>query len=224
MFPLIWEFRTPKKIAPPTLRIAALEGPPLDPGATSGKMPPGGRAMPHIVDWKSYGGFERRVNQLGPAPALDELRELITGFRLSLDERKHGNAAVTIRETLDGRFKSSNWTIIKSGEINWTRRFKRDGFEVYLGVELQFSPRGGLLNIDLGPLVRAIELGDIDAGVVVVPCDWTAYYLTARCPRYSCALDHVERTRAQFSPLLLVSIAHDGIGVTDVIADPVKTG
>jgi hypothetical protein len=65
---------------------------------------------------------------------------------------------------------------------------------------------------DLTHLVRAIELGEIDAGVIVVPSDRTAYFLTDRCPRYSYALDHVDRAKAQFSPLLLISIGHDGIG------------
>ena len=69
-----------------------------------------------------------------------------------------------------------------------------------------------MLTNDLTHLVRAIELGEIDAGVIVVPSDRTAYFLTDRCPRYSYALDQVVRAKAQFSPLLLISIGHDGIG------------
>ncbi len=169
--------------------------------------------MPQIVDWKPYDGFERRVQRLGLTPILDELRVLITGFDLLLEESKHANGAAHVREILDSRFSAAGgWKIIKSGGIDWTRRLTHNGIEVCLGVELQVSARSDLLTNDLTHLVRAIELGDIDAGVIVVPCDKTAYYLTDRCPRYRDATDHVERAKAQFSPLLLVSISHDGVG------------
>ena len=81
-----------------------------------------------------------------------------------------------------------------------------------MGVELQISARSDLLTNDLAHLMQAIEIGDIDVGVIVVPSNETAYYLTDRCPRFSYALDHVNRIKGQFSPLLIMSIGHDGVG------------
>jgi hypothetical protein len=84
-----------------------------------------------------------------------------------------------------------------------------------MGVELQISARSDLLTNDLAHLMQAIELGNIDVGVIVVPSNQTARYLTDRCPSFSYAVDHVNRIKGQFSPLLIMSIGHDGIG--DVI-------
>lgn len=170
--------------------------------------------MPKIIDLKAYDGFERRVERLGLTPIVDEIKALVTGFELDISEgKKHDNGAAVIREILDARFAATaGWKIIKSGGIDWTKCIRHNGAEVCIGVELQISARSDLLTNDLTHLVRAIELGDIDAGVIVIPADRTAYFLTDRCPRYSYALDHVDRAKAQFSPLLLISIGHDGIG------------
>lgn len=58
----------------------------------------------------------------------------------------------------------------------------------------------------------AIELGNIDVGIIVVPADATARFLPDRCPRFGYALDHADRAKEQFSPLLLMSFGHDGTG------------
>ncbi len=170
--------------------------------------------MPMIVDLKAYDGFERRVERLGLSSIVDEIKTLVTNFDLQISEgKKNDNGAAVIREILDTRFSATRgWKPIKSGGIDWTKCIHHNGAEVCIGVELQISARSDLLTNDLTHLVRAIELGEIDAGVIVVPCDRTAYFLTDRCPRYSYALDHVDRAKAQFSPLLLISIGHNGAG------------
>ena len=170
--------------------------------------------MPKIIDIKAYDGFDRRVVRLGLSPIIDEMKALLTDFDLRISEdKRNDNGAAIIRETLDARFLAAGgWRIIKSGGIDWTKCVRYNGIETCIGLELQISARSDLLTNDLTHLVRAIELGDIDAGVIVVPADRTAYFLTDRCPRYSYALDHVDRAKAQFSPLLLISIGHDGIG------------
>lgn len=169
--------------------------------------------MPQIDALQPYDGFDRRVERLGLSRVLDEVKHLVTDFELKLAESKNVNGAAAVRVMLDDRFAGAEgWQIIKSGGIDWTRCIRHNGAEVCMGVELQFSARSDLLTNDLTHLVRAIELGDIDAGIIVVPADRTAYFLTDRCPRFSYALDHVERAKAQFSPLLLISIRHDGIG------------
>jgi len=139
---------------------------------------------------------------------------LITEFSLLLTEERGANGAAAVREMLDTRFKDiyPNWKQIKSGGIDWTKCIVRNGAEVCMGVELQISSRSDLLTNDLTHLTRAIELGNIDVGIIVVPADRMAYFLTDRCPRFSYAIDHIDRAKAQFSPLLLLSIGHDGPG------------
>jgi len=169
--------------------------------------------MPKIIDIQPYDGFDRRVKRLGMISILEEVKELLTAFELLLKESRNANGAAVVRERLDQRFAATaGWTKIASGGIDWTKCIHHNEAEACMGVELQISARSDLLTNDLTHLVRAIELGDIDAGIIVVPSDKMAIFLTDRCPRYSYALDHVSRAKAQFSPLLLLSIGHDGIG------------
>lgn len=169
--------------------------------------------MPKIVDVKAYDGFERKIQRLGLTVVLDEVKELISGFPFLLAETRRGNSAAALREMLDARFAAfPEWKIVKSGGIDWTKCVRYNGVEVCVGVELQISARSDLLTNDLAHLMQAIEIGNIDVGVIVVPSNETAYYLTDRCPRFSYAVDHVNRIKGQFSPLLIMSIGHDGIG------------
>ena len=158
--------------------------------------------MPTIIDLKPYDGFERRVDRLGLSPVVDEIKTLLTNFDLQISEsKKHDNGAAIIREMLDGRFSTAGgWRIIKSGGIDWTKCIRHNGAEACIGLELQISARSDLLTNDLTHLVRAIELGEIDAGVIVVPADRTAYFLTDRCPRYSYALDQLTEPKLNSAP------------------------
>jgi len=169
--------------------------------------------MPKIIDIRAYDGFERKTQRLGLMAVLDEVKQLISGFEFLLAETRRGNGAVVLREMLDARFAAvPGWTIVKSGGIDWTKCARYNGAEVCMGVELQISARSDLLTNDLAHLMQAIEIGNIDVGVIVVPSNQTAYYLTDRCPRFSYAIDHVNRIKGQFSPLLIISIGHGGIG------------
>jgi hypothetical protein len=169
--------------------------------------------MPKIVDLKAYDGFTRKVERLGLTGVVDEIKEVITDFELLLLEERHANSGAIVREMIDSRFAMvGGWKIIKSGGIDWTKCLHHNGAEVCVGVELQLSARSDLLTNDLTHLMRAIELGNIDVGIIIVPADHTARFLTDRCPRFSYALDHVDRAKGQFSPLLLISIGHDGVG------------
>lgn len=169
--------------------------------------------MPKIVDERAFNGFERKVGRLGLRALLDEVRLLITGFDLRLYERKHANGAAELREMLDRRFAAAGgWFVRKSGGIDWTKCVSMQSARICIGVELQVSGRSDLLTNDLTHLMQAIEKGEIDVGIIVVPCDATAHFLVDRCPRFSNALDHVERAKAQFSPLVVYGISHDGAG------------
>jgi hypothetical protein len=171
------------------------------------------RLMPKIVNEKPYDGFERKVVRLGLVELIDEVKALISQFDLLLLEERDRNSSAAVRRMLDARFTATpGWRKIQSGGIDWTKCIFHNGAEVCVGVELQVSSRSDLLTNDLTHLTRAIEQGDIDAGIIVVPSDTTAYFLTDRVPRFRDALDHVDRAKAQFSPLLILSIGHDGPG------------
>jgi hypothetical protein len=166
-----------------------------------------------IVNEKPYDGFERKVVRLGLVELIDEVKALISQFDLLLLEERDRNSSAAVRRMLDARFTATpGWRKIQSGGIDWTKCIFHNGAEVCVGVELQVSSRSDLLTNDLTHLTRAIEQGDIDAGIIVVPSDTTAYFLTDRVPRFRDALDHVDRAKAQFSPLLILSIGHDGPG------------
>jgi hypothetical protein len=143
-----------------------------------------------------------------------EVKALITGFALLLAQSQHANGAAAVREMLGIRFRTifPEWKQVKSGGIDWTKCVVHDGAKVCVGVELQISARSDLSTNDLTHLTRAIERGNIDVGIIVVPADRTAYFLTDRCPRFGYAVDHIDGAKAQFSPLLLLSIGHDGPG------------
>jgi hypothetical protein len=169
--------------------------------------------MPKLADIQAYDGFERKVDRLGLRALLDEVKERISAFPFLIAEMRRGNSAAALREMLDARFAAaSGWRIVKSGGIDWTKCVRYNGAEVCMGVELQISARSDLLTNDLAHLMQAIENGNIDVGVIVVPSNETAAFLTDRCPRFSYALDHVNRIKGQFSPLMIISIGHDGVG------------
>jgi hypothetical protein len=139
--------------------------------------------MPKIVDVEAYDGFERKTHRLGLSVVLDEVKQLISGFPFLLAETRRGNGAAVLRELLDTQFAAAHgWKIVKSGGIDWTKCVQYNGAEVCMGVELQISARSDLLTNDLVHLMQAIEIGNIDVGVIVVPSNNTAYYLTDRCP------------------------------------------
>ncbi len=171
--------------------------------------------MPRIVDEMAYDGLITRAERLGLTPLIDEARRLVTDFTLLLQEVRHANGAGALREMLDARFAATKgWRIKKSGGIDWQKclLLNEAGARVCAGVELQVSARSDLLTNDLTHLMKAIEEGEIDIGIIVVPSDHTARFLTDRCPHYSSALDHVGRAKGQFSPILILSLGHDGVG------------
>lgn len=89
-----------------------------------------------------------------------------------------------------------------------------NGTRVCLGVEIQFSvpAASDLIFVDLQYLCDEIIAGQIDVGVIVVPSDKLAYFLTDRVARYTDAVKAVERARATDLPLAVLALEHDGPG------------
>jgi len=61
-------------------------------------------------------------------------------------------------------------------------------------------------------LRTAIENGQIDVGVLVVPSDRPGIFLTDRGPRMADAKRHVRAARADDLPIVLIALEHDGPG------------
>jgi len=169
--------------------------------------------MPRIAEQKSFDGAVERIRRLGLGPLWQELQDVLTGFDLRLEERRDANGAAEIRSRIDSRFEQAGgWQKIQSGDIDWTKCHTVNGTRVCLGVEIQFSGRSDLLIVDVVHLRDGLTHGYIDVGVVVVPSDRLAVFLTDRVARYSDAVKAVERARAEDLPLVILSLEHDGPG------------
>jgi len=169
--------------------------------------------VPSIDEQKSYDGAEERTTRLGLGPLLEEVRTILTGFPLLVKEERDSNGGAAVRKLIDAQFeKAKGWTKKQTGEVDWTKSKIVNGTRVCLGVEVQFSARSDLLVVDLIHLRKAISSGQIDVGLLVVPCDDLAVFLTDRGPSMADAKRHVEAARVEDLPLILIGLRHDGPG------------
>ena len=167
--------------------------------------------MPRIVEEHFYNGAKERITRLGLAPILEDLRTILTKFPLQVEEKRDANGGAAVRRLIDARFPKS-WRNVAAGDIDWTRCHTINGTRVCVGVEIQMSARSDLLVVDVIHLRSAIEEGEIDVGVLVVPSDRLGVFLTDRGPRMADAKKHVRAARADDLPILLIAIEHDGVG------------
>jgi hypothetical protein len=167
--------------------------------------------VPKIVEEHSYNGAKERIARLGLEPVLEELRTILTGFALRVEEKRDANGGAAVRRLIDERFPGS-WENVAAGDIDWTRCNTVNGTRICVGVEIQMSARSDLLVVDVIHLRSAIERGEIDAGVLVVPSDKLGVFLTDRGPRMADAKKHVRAARADDLPILLIAIEHNGPG------------
>jgi hypothetical protein len=169
--------------------------------------------MPTITEEVTYNGVRERIERLGLGGLVDEVREIVTGFRLCVKEERDANGGAAVRRLLDARFeRAEGWTKTQTGDVDWVKCHIVDGTRVCVGVEVQLSARSDLLVIDIIHLRRALVGGVIDVGILVVPSDRLSVFLTDRGPSISDAKRHVREARAEDLPLLLVALEHDGPG------------
>jgi hypothetical protein len=169
--------------------------------------------MPQIVQAKAYNGAMKRIDRLGLTALYAELEEILTGFDLLVKEGKDSNGGAAVRDLIDIRFALAHgWIKTQTGGIDWIKSVELVDASPCLGVEIQVSSRSDLLIVDVCHLRERIELGELDVGVLVVPSDALALFLTDRGPSYSDALVAVSRARAEDLPLIVLSIEHDGPG------------
>jgi len=169
--------------------------------------------MPTISERKDYNGVLARIERLGLHNLLAEVERIITDFDLRVREEKDTNGGAALRKLIDARFAAAlDWKITKSGDVDWIKCIAINGTRVCMGVEIQFSARSDLLVMDICHLRDALTDGAIDVGILVVPDDTLAKYLTDRGPRFSDAIRHVRAARAEDFPLLILGVRHDGPG------------
>jgi len=182
--------------------------------------------VPKIVQEKSYNGAQAKTERLGLAPLMAELRSIVEGFDLRVREVKDANGGAAVRKMLDQRFgELPDWNTKVSGDIDWRKCTVINGTRVCIGVEVQFSARSDLLVIDLIHLRKAIDQGEIDVGILVVPSDTLGRYLTDRAPKFADAVRHITEARVESLPLVVIALEHDGPGpalAKQVKADRVK--
>src|SRR5262245_27183483 len=165
--------------------------------------------MPRIAEQEFFDGSAERLDRLGLTPLWEELQTILTGFDLRLVEPRDANGGAAVRELLDLRFREcGGWQNKQTGGIDWTKCHVANGTRVCLGVEVQFSARSDLLIVDVVHLRDEIIAGRIDIGIIVVPSDRLAVFLTDRVARYSDAVRAVERARADDLPLAVLGLEH----------------
>lgn len=169
--------------------------------------------MPTIVEEKTYDGVTEKIKRLGLGPLVNEIRDILTGFLLQVEEKRDANGGAAIRRLIDARFEEmKGWDKKVSGDIDWRKCYAVNGTSVCLGVEIQFSARSDLVVIDVIHLRNAIKQGLIDIGILVVPSDRLSVFMTDRGPSFSTAKHHVQEAGADDLPLLLIALEHDGAG------------
>jgi hypothetical protein len=171
--------------------------------------------MPKLTERAFFGGTEERLNRLGLINVWKELENILTNFQLCLDKRENTDSEIVLRKIIDARFRFTRaWKGKRSGRVNWTRCHKIAEIRVCLGAQIQLSvsAESDLLLIDLQYLRDEITGGRIDVGVIVVPSDKLAYFLTDGVVRYSDAVKAVERAQASYLPLAVLALEHDGFG------------
>jgi hypothetical protein len=166
-----------------------------------------------IAEKKFYNGSERRIARLGIV-MFEERISLLEELPLFISEEKDSNSGAAVRRMIDDRFAASQgWTKTVSGGIDWKKCITTNASTICLGVEIQVSARSDLVVIDVMHLRDALESGLIDVGVIVVPSDKMAYFMTDRAPTFRETLIAIEtRLKTTHSALVVLAIEHDGPG------------
>jgi hypothetical protein len=135
-------------------------------------------------------------------------------------ESRDANGGAAVRELIDERFRCAPGWGKKQTGVDWTKCAIVNGTRVCIGVEVQFWARSDLVVVDLIHLRKAIVLGHIDVGILVVPSDRLAIFLTDRGPNMAAAKRHVVEAKVEDLPLILIALEHDGPG--EALAKRVK--
>jgi len=171
------------------------------------------RSAMKIAEQTFYNGAESKSKRLGLDPLLDEIQSLLATTPLLVKEERDANGGAAVRRLIDASFESArDWIKTVTGGIDWKKCKEINGTKVCIGVEVQVSGRSDLIAVDLIHLKNAIVNGEIDIGIVVVPSDTLARFLTDRGPNRSETRRHLALANADQIPLAIFAIEHDGPG------------
>ena len=169
--------------------------------------------MPKIVQEVAFDGAQTKIQRLGLEGLVDEIRAILSGFQLLIEEKKHANSGKEVRKCIDGEFaRVGGWQNTVSGDIDWVKCKSVNGTKVCVGVEVQVSIRSDLITRDIVHFQKQLRQGAVDLCVLILPSDRMARYLPDRAPHFSAGLRIVEEMRADDLPMLLIAIEHDGAG------------
>lgn len=169
--------------------------------------------MARIVEEIYYNGSRERIERLGLAVLIEEVKAIVSGFTLLVREEVDANGGAAVRKLIDAGFEASGgWLKRTTGDIDWTKCREINGTKLCVGVEVQVSARSDLLVVDMIHLAAAFRDGRLDVGVIIVPSDKLGRFLTDRGPCMSDAKKHARAARLEDSPLVLFAVEHDGAG------------
>lgn len=179
--------------------------------------------MPRITEEVPYDGVLQKIERLGLTSLVQEVRNALEGFTLLIEEGKNVNGAAAIREMVDDAFRNINhlpanvpdgerWKMTKTGAVDWTKCHRVDGTRVCVGVEVQVSGRSAMLAVDIIHLRDAVATGNLDVCIIIVPDDELARHITDRAPTLTEAKHHVNKSRSEDLPILILAFRHDGVG------------
>src|SRR4051812_14083191 len=98
--------------------------------------------MPKIIREVAFDGAEAKIERLGLRPLIDEVKRILTGFQLLIEERINGNSGAGVRAFIDEQFRAvGGWENTVSGDIDWVKCKVLNGTKVCIGVEVQVSIR-----------------------------------------------------------------------------------
>jgi hypothetical protein len=167
-----------------------------------------------ITSTRFYGGARDKVCRLALADLFLEIQQIVFDTRVELLEEPQKNSAGVVRERIDEQFeKAGDWTKTVAGGLDWVKRLKyNQTLAVKMGVEVQVSARSDLLVRDLVHIRNALEEGQIDIGVIIVPSDRLGGFLTDRTPSLRDAIRYVEQEfpEASKTPMIVIAVEHDG--------------
>jgi hypothetical protein len=169
--------------------------------------------MPRIVEEHPFDGVQEKIARLALASLVNEVKEAIESFSLTIKEQKHANGSAGLRARIDQALANvGDWTNKVSGDVDWIKCKIIDGTRVCIGVEIQISSRSDLIFRDLVHFQKQLRQGQIDVCLLVLPSDKLSYFLTDRTPCMADGKRVVREMRADDLPLLLLAIEHEGIG------------
>jgi hypothetical protein len=83
------------------------------------------------IRWERSRGAKGRRGASKEQLGLNEAREVLSGFLLTVMEKKDSNGGAALREAIDRRFQEAGgWTKKQTGDVDWTKCHRVNGTEV----------------------------------------------------------------------------------------------